>query len=87
MAKRVALKCVANSCLLLSSEAGRRAEMLLWCRGSTAGCCVITVLLGSLLGWGFVMVKQSQREREENKNISHKMMMMMMVFRLEDKGI
>lgn len=48
---------------------------------------MITVLLGSLLGWGFVMVKQSQREGEENKNISHKMMMMMMVFRLEDKGI
>lgn len=87
MAKRVALECGASGCLLLASEAGRRAEMLLWRRGSTAGCCVVTASLGSLLGWGFVMVKQSQCEREENKNISHKMTTTIIVFRLEEKGI
>lgn len=56
MLKRVALRCGAGGCLLLVNEAGRRAEMLLWCTGSTAGYCVVTVSLGSLLGWGLVMV-------------------------------
>lgn len=56
MLKRVALRCGAGGCLLLDSEAERRAEMLLWCTGSTAGYCVVTVSLGSLLGWGLVMV-------------------------------
>lgn len=65
MLKRVALRCGAGGCLLLDSEAERRAEMLLWCTGSTAGYCVDT-FTGIFAGLGACKGRiESMYERRE----------------------